>query len=145
MHTRDMCDAADGYLAPTQRRHPYIESATTSAGAKTTGLEEEDGERSSDNETLSDVEGKAAVPPSKLVSIVLDMCSSLYDSGRVVNMDNYYTSPEVAVALAQRQVFIGVPAGLTEAVFLRQFGTKRRKHRKWSVGHTRWCPIKNTV
>ena len=105
MHTRDMCDTADGYQAPTQRLHPYIESATTSAGAKTTGLDDDDGERS-DTETLSDVEDKAAVPPSKLVSIVLDMCSSLYDTGRVVNMDNYYTSPEVAVALAKRQVFI---------------------------------------
>ena len=45
-------------------------------------------------------------PRSKLVTLVLDMCSSLYGSGRVVNMDNYYTSPEVAVALAEKNVYI---------------------------------------
>ena len=42
----------------------------------------------------------------KLVSLVLDMCKGMYSSGRVVNMDNYYTSPEVAIALAKKEVYI---------------------------------------
>ena len=58
---------------------------------------------------------------SEIVTLVLDMCSSIYDSGRVVNMDNYYTSPEVAVALAKRAVYIrgtcrGNRAGFPAAV-----------------------------
>ena len=31
----------------------------------------------------------------KLVSLVLDMCKPYFGSGQVINMDNYYTSPEV--------------------------------------------------
>ena len=37
MHTRDMCDAADGYQAPAGRVHPYTQSTTTNGGPKTTG------------------------------------------------------------------------------------------------------------
>jgi hypothetical protein len=108
MHTRDMCDTADGYQAPTARVHPYTKSATTTpAGPKTTGLDPDDQEGRSDSETLSETEQAVEeVPRTKLVTLVLDMCSSLYDTGRVVNMDNYYTSPEVAVALAERRVYI---------------------------------------
>jgi hypothetical protein len=46
------------------------------------------------------------VPRTKLISLVLDMCPSLYYTGWVANMDNYYTSPQVAVALAERKVYI---------------------------------------
>ena len=34
------------------------------------------------------------------------MCKPLFGTGSVVNMDNYYTSPEVAVALRKKDVFI---------------------------------------
>ena len=34
------------------------------------------------------------------------MCKPLFGSGSVVNMDNYYTSPEAAVALMKQDVFI---------------------------------------
>jgi hypothetical protein len=39
----------------------------------------------------------------KLVTLVLDMCKQLYGSGRVVNMDNYYTSSQVAVAFSKEE------------------------------------------
>ena len=42
----------------------------------------------------------------KLLSLVVDMCKPLFGSGCIVNMDNYYTSPEAAVALRQKGVYI---------------------------------------
>jgi hypothetical protein len=102
-----MCGAADGYKAPAGRVHPYTRSATMTAGLKMTGLDTDvDGDSDTETEIISVREAVAHVPRTKLVSLVLDMCSSIYGSGRVVNMDNYYTSPEVAVALAERKVYI---------------------------------------
>lgn len=103
MHTRDLSDSADGYQAPSARQHDYKRSLTTTkkAGLKTTGLETE-----TDSDTLSDTGVAAVVPRSKLVTLILDMCSSMFGSGRVVNMDNYYTGPEVAVALSKEKVYI---------------------------------------
>jgi hypothetical protein len=96
-----MCDTATGYQAPAGRVHPYVRSATMTVGPKTTGLDD-----SSDSDTLSIHEVDKEVPRTKLISLVLDMCLSLYHKGRLVNMDNYYTSPQVAVALAERKVYI---------------------------------------
>jgi hypothetical protein len=73
MHTRDMCDTADGYLAPAARVHPYTQSATTTAGPKTAGLDD------SDSEAPSIDEAEEEVPRTKLIALVLDMCSSIYD------------------------------------------------------------------
>jgi hypothetical protein len=120
MHTRDMCDTADGYQAPALRVHPYVRSETTTAGPKTTGLDDSDSAES-DSETETETQPEEEVPRTKLISLVLDMCSSLFDTGRVVNMDNYYTSPQVAVALAERKVYIrgtcrGNRAGFPDAV-----------------------------
>jgi hypothetical protein len=39
----------------------------------------------------------------KLLALIHDMCRPYYETGRVVNMDNYYTSPEAAYSLAQNQ------------------------------------------
>jgi hypothetical protein len=108
MHTRDMCDVADGYKAPAGRVHPYTRSATTMVGLMMTGLVDTDVDGDSDTETVSEIvfvlKAEEEVPRTKLVSLVLDICSSIYGSGRAVNMDNYYTCPEMAVALAERKV-----------------------------------------
>lgn len=42
---------------------------------------------------------------SKLVRLVLDMAKPWYQTGRVVNMDNYYTSPTVFIELKKNGVF----------------------------------------
>jgi Transposase IS4 len=34
------------------------------------------------------------------------MCKPYFNTGIVVNMDNYYTSPEIAYALAQRNLYM---------------------------------------
>jgi hypothetical protein len=61
-------------------------------GPKTTGLDPDDQE-GSDSETLSETEQAVEeVPRTKLVTLCW-ICVPLYDTGRVVNMDNYYTSP----------------------------------------------------
>jgi hypothetical protein len=53
MHTRYMCDVADGYKAPAVRVYPYIRSATMMAGLKMTALDTDvDGD--SNTETLSE-------------------------------------------------------------------------------------------
>jgi hypothetical protein len=115
MDTRDMCDAADGCQAPSGRVHPCVQSATTTAGPKTTGPDD------SDSEALSIDEAEEEVPRTKLISLVLDMCLSVHDSGRVVNMDDHCTSPQFAVTLAERKVCIrgtcrGNRAGFPAAV-----------------------------
>jgi hypothetical protein len=83
MHTRAMCDAADGNKAPAGWVHPYTISATTTARLKMTGLDTDvDGD--SDTKTVSEIvsvhEVEVEVPRTKLVSLVLDMCSSIYGS-----------------------------------------------------------------
>ena len=37
--------------------------------------------------------------------LVLDMAKPWYQTGRVINMDNYYTSPTVFIALRKNGVF----------------------------------------
>jgi len=65
------------------------------------------------------------------------MCRPLFGSGRVVNMDNYYTSPTAAWMLAQNQVYmrgtcrtnrIGFPIGIS-------FSSQEK--RQWERGSVR--------
>ena len=69
-----------------------------------------------------------------LISLIMDMCQPLFGSGRIVNMDNYYTSPKIAWLLSQQKVYmrgtcrtnrIGFPSGIA-------FGSveKCKKHKK---------------
>ena len=59
---------------------------------------------------------------SVLLSLIMDMCEPLFGSGRVVNMDNYYTSPMAAWMLSQEKVYmrgtcrtnrVGFPGGVS--------------------------------
>ena len=40
------------------------------------------------------------------MSLVVDMCRPLQGSGRTVNVENYYTSPEIAVRLREMDIFM---------------------------------------
>jgi hypothetical protein len=52
---------------------------------------------------------------SKLNKLVMEMCKPLFGSRRTVNMDNFYTSPEVLILLLNQKVFA--------------WGTVRKNHR----------------
>jgi hypothetical protein len=149
MHTRYMCDAADGYKTPSGRVYPYTRSATTTAGLKTTGLDTDvDGDSNTNKVSeIYSVHGvEVVVPRKKLVSLVLVMCSSIYDSGRVVNMDNYYTSPEVAVALAERKAYIRVTcrANMGGSHAAVQYG-RTEASAKVDQGTHKWCRMQIMV
>jgi hypothetical protein len=118
MHTRNQSDLADGQnMNPTE---PEKKTKRSGGGTKTTGMTEEEIEAA--NETNEDIENvdddvekeggkskdkkKEEEKNEKIVSLCKDMCSSLFQSGRVVNMDNYYTSPLAAVELAKNKVYI---------------------------------------
>jgi hypothetical protein len=88
MHTRNTSDDGDGYREPTE------DAATM------------DIENDTDAADADDAEEQTKPGHGKLVSLVLDMCKQMYGTGRVVNMDNYYTSPAVAVALLKEEVYI---------------------------------------
>jgi len=111
------------------------------AGLKTTGLVDED--KTDDHEGLSsDVVGMDDDSPemalkddgigtgSVLLSLIMDMCEPLFGSGRIVNMDNYYTSPTAAWMLSNEKVYmrgtcrnnrVGFPTGV-------MFSSKEKKH-----------------
>ena len=67
------------------------------ARLKTTGLSEEETSNEYDSDNKEGGETGELAPeelaPNKLVSLVLDMSKPLFGSGRIFNMDNYYTSP----------------------------------------------------
>ena len=122
MHTKNNSDFGDGYFETPTESAPATSSATLpsrSASLAATSATRIDGGCQSDKETSSDESAVLAskkpaalvsttVPtiPKKTVSLVLDICKPLYDTGATVNMDNYYTSPEVAVALQKKGVFM---------------------------------------
>ena len=128
MHTRNNTDFGDGYFEKEdQATHPIPNSAAKAAsskkGNKNDGPSDDDDDCSSDESSAlaprniqaslvvaeeGKVEGneKTPVVQKKIVSLVLDMCKPLYETGSIVNMDNYYTSPEVAVALRNKGVFM---------------------------------------
>ena len=87
MITKNESDFGDGYY-----KEGMVQSDDSSS------KEEENDDES--------VKGQEKQPVKKLVSLVLDICKPLFGSGAIVNMDNYYTSPEVAIALQQQDVFM---------------------------------------
>ena len=161
MHTRNKTDVADAPTSPSavmrarlgkkgsSREQPNPTIAGTKAtrlfadengikpkkaGLKTTGL--------SDDETSMDEEdaGESSEPKKTsgvMLTLIMDMCEPLFGSGRIVNMDNYYTSPMVAWMLAQEKVYlrgtcrtnrIGFPSGVS-------FNSKEKKN--WGRGTIR--------
>ena len=107
MHTRNMTDVVDGYNDPKAGGKT---NKVAAARINTTGLQEQytSNEDYSDNkEGVETGEISVAEPdPTKLVSIVMDMSKTLFGSGRIFNMENYCTSPEVVVALMKEDVFM---------------------------------------
>ena len=88
---------------------------------------------------------------TKLISLVLDTRLSLCDSGRAVNMDNCCTSPQVAGALAEREVHArgtrrrnraGFPAAFqcsrTKAAKVERRTHKMVSDEKHGVAHDGW-------
>ena len=93
MHTRDVSDSASGFVPVAQRP---LTAKLIHDEDSTDSREEEDSD-----------EDKEEVPEqSRMMSLVVDMCRALEGSGQVVNMDNYYTSPEIAVKLRSMDIFI---------------------------------------
>ena len=122
MHTRNKTDVADVPTSP---------SVVARAGPKTTGLSGDES-TGTDSDTDDDEDGKQGqheieLSSSKktgnvLLSLIMDMCQPLFGSGRVVNMDNYYTSPTAAWMLSQEKVYmrgtcrtnrVGFPTGIS--------------------------------
>ena len=77
MQTRDECDVGDGLNVAKQLK---------------------DGGTINDNK-------KNEQPGGVMQKLVLDMCSPLFFTGKVVNTDNYYTSPLVFVELLKNGVY----------------------------------------
>ena len=92
LHTPDKSDLGDPLPAHTQDK-----STKGIVGSKTTGLSDDDNPpEESDNKQTTGL----------IHALVLVMCQPYLNSGRVVNMDNYYTSPEVAYSLAQQSLYM---------------------------------------
>jgi Transposase IS4 len=99
VHTRNKSDVGD----PRSEGPPTLEENVPDlprndvAGPKTTGESDDDEVHHEDANTQT---------TGLLVALVLDMCKPYFGSGRVVNMDNYYTSPEVAYTLSQNGLYM---------------------------------------
>jgi hypothetical protein len=109
-HTRNTSDVGDGLYEGGDDSNSAI-ATNTYAGPKTTGLDDEgDHDEEVDGttrrRTTNDGEPITDEDPSKMVTLVLDMAKPIFNSGRIINMDNYYTSPAVAVELLKKQVYI---------------------------------------
>ena len=87
VHTNNRSDLADGFPGDRESEEKEDEE-----------LEPQDDDDEGD--------GKKKKKKTKISSIVMDMCRPLFRSGRVVNMDNYYTSPEVAVTLKRNGLYM---------------------------------------
>ena len=101
METKNNSDCGDGYFD-----EPVPVVAKPVAGPKTTGLDDDDD---------SDLEASVVNAPEiieeeedhgKITKLVLDMAKPLFGSGRIINTDNYYTSPVVAAELMKHDVYI---------------------------------------
>jgi hypothetical protein len=127
MHTRNTTDVADAPPSPSIAIRTRSKTNTTNngkptAGPKTTGLsDDENADDVSDNEEVEEDVGTTKKTNNVLLSLIMDMCQPLFGSGRVVNMDNYYTSPMAAWMLSQEKVYmrgtcrtnrIGIPGGI---------------------------------
>jgi hypothetical protein len=115
MHTKNKSDVADVPTSPLVAKQ---------GGPKTTGLSGDEcsnnGEdECSDGDVGTDDDGdqdklhptasagkKAENNGGVLLSLIMDMCRPLFGSGRIINMDNYYTSPTIAWMLSQENVYM---------------------------------------
>ena len=79
--TKTGCDNADGFADPQHEESDQEE-------------EEDDNSTDSEDEVLGEKQNY-----TKTTKLVLDICSKMQGTGRVVNTDNYYTSPQLAIAL----------------------------------------------
>ena len=100
MHTKNASDSGDGYYEQEQEQEEEVSPVSEVNDASLVVPDQEEKRDPEANDTTNNQ------PVKKLVSLVLDMCKPLFGSGAVVNMDNYYTSPEVAVALKNNGVYI---------------------------------------
>jgi hypothetical protein len=69
------------------------------AGPKTTGESDDEVVATPDSVTENAASGK-------LLAHIHDMCCPYYETGLVVNMDNYYTSPKAAHSLARNGLYM---------------------------------------
>ena len=124
MHTKNNTDFGDGYFENEEQANPSPNLAAKKAstdGKENAGrLDDDDASDESLASSPQNIQAsslvveegktegdeKSPIVPKKIVSLVLDMCKPLYDTGSIVNMDNYYTSPEVALALKNKGVFM---------------------------------------
>ena len=105
IHTRNTSDMGDGNFDGVEDSNSL--PTNNSAGAKTTGLPPPtDADEGADSQEVDGNDRKSDEEVSILVALVLDMAKPLFNSGRVINMDNYYTSPAVAVELMKKEVYI---------------------------------------
>ena len=89
--TKTGCDRADGFADPDHEESDVEEDTE----------EKEDESLDSEDKPFG---GKQDY--TKTTNLVLDICSNLKNSGRVVNTDNYYTSPQLAIALKEQGIFL---------------------------------------
>jgi len=84
VHTRNDSDEADGI--PLRRSVDNVNLWKSESNGDNDDEEEDDG-------------------TPKLVKLVLDMARPWFNTGRVMNMDNYYTSPQAFIELRQNGMF----------------------------------------
>ena len=130
MHTKNNTDFGDGFFeaeqelqeqhAEEKNNESQADEMSDEQQAEEMNNDQEDAEEKIDeqhennsmvnrvveeNPTIKAADSEGPVM-KKLVMLVLDMCKPLFGTGCVVNMDNYYTSPEAAVALREKGVFM---------------------------------------
>lgn len=97
VHTKNDSDEGDGL--PIHSREVVADYVTDEEKDKNS--EDEIGEGNEEEED----EGFKGPQTGKLVRLVADMCKPWYNTGRVVNMDNYYTSPAAFIELRNNGLF----------------------------------------
>lgn len=120
MRTKNKSDVVDavGDSADVAISPPTVTTGGQEAGLKTTGLSDDDCTES--DQVSNDGDGKdesklteSGATKKKgsgnvLLLLIMDICQPHFGSGRVVIMDNYYTSPGHS-----RRFICGVPAEQT--------------------------------
>jgi len=86
VHTKNNSDTADG---PSQDEMEL--DGDNANGAKN---------------NCDDDEMPKTASSSKLINLCLDLLKPYYGSGRVLNTDNFYSSPKLAIALRERKIFL---------------------------------------
>jgi Transposase IS4 len=110
--TKNTSDLGDGF-----------DLSAVTAGPKKTGessdSDDNDEQKQAEQKEESDGEDEAH---NKIEALVLDILKPYFGSNRIVNMDNYYTSPMVGVKLLENAMFmrgtcrstrVGFPPGVT--------------------------------